>query len=33
MPHHAFEKLFFIYVLYIITLCADIVYIVLHKHN
>lgn len=33
MPHHAFEKLFLIYVLYIITLCAGIIYIVLHKNN
>lgn len=33
VPHPAFGKLFFIYVLYIITLCAGIIYIVLHKNN
>lgn len=31
MLHHAFEKLFSIYVLFIITLCEGITYIVLHK--
>lgn len=33
VPHPAFGKLFFICVLHAITLCADIIYIVLHKNN